>query len=470
MNNEWLNSLRSRMEDHEEDIPDGLWDGIRGELFTEEDEKNIIFGLVSESDDKADENPDMRGQDVGQRSLLYRIAGFAAAIVLLILTMKIFPKHETNKVVAENKTAIKKETGDNPLQKRQEKTVMPNTEEKGNVGDGASLAQNKFNLNASGESFRQTGFKNIWRSELKNVDHKKNVDKTESIADVFLQENQRNSKITPSDEVKNGAVKEEPTDEVLLKEQKDMLYAEHAKNKTIKDHQKKSWMLSMLTGNASSNSAEQQFPGYASISGKPMNVEEVWTATEYEEDPLTEIFLANQSKPVEARIRHKIPVTFGLSLYYNIGKRWGIGTGLNYTKLASELHSGSGNNYIKGDQVVHYIGIPVQVNYNVIQKGRFTGYVTGGALVEKPVSGNITTTYIVNNEAKETIKEKLDHKPLQFSVNTAVGFQLKVIDKFGIYAEPGIGYHFKGENAPNTIYQEKPLHFNVKFGVRLLLD
>jgi len=183
-----------------------------------------------------------------------------------------------------------------------------------------------------------------------------------------------------------------------------------------------------------------------------------------------EILLANQSKPVEARIRHKIPVTFGLSLYYNLGKRWGIGTGVNYTKLASELHSGSGTNYIKGDQTVHYIGIPVQVNYNVIRKGRFTGYVTGGALLEKPVSGSITTNYIVNDEVKETIKEKLDHKPLQFSVNTAVGLQLKVIDKFGIYAEPGIGYHFKGDNAPNTIYKEKPLHFNVKFGVRLLLD
>jgi hypothetical protein len=44
-----------------------------------------------------------------------------------------------------------------------------------------------------------------------------------------------------------------------------------------------------------------------------MNIEQVWSATEYEEDPLTEILLANQSKPVEARIRHKVPVTLGLS-------------------------------------------------------------------------------------------------------------------------------------------------------------
>ncbi|AZB34788.1 PorT family protein [Chryseobacterium bernardetii] len=229
-------------------------------------------------------------------------------------------------------------------------------------------------------------------------------------------------------------------------------------------------MLSMLTGNASSNSAEQQFHGYASVSGKPLSFEQVWTASEYVEDPLTQILLANQNKPVEARIRHKVPVTFGLSVYYNLGKRWGIGTGLNYTKLASELHSGSSDNYIKGEQKVHYIGIPVQVNYNIIQKGRFTGYVTGGALVEKSVSGSITTSYVVNDEVKETSEEKLDHKPLSFSVNTAVGLQMKVVNRLGIYAEPGIGYHFKDENSPNTIYKEKPLHFNVKFGIRLLID
>ncbi len=134
----------------------------------------------------------------------------------------------------------------------------------------------------------------------------------------------------------------------------------------------------------------------------------------------------------------------------------GIGTGLNYTKLASELHSGSSDNYIKGEQKVHYIGIPVQVNYNIIQKGRFTGYVTGGALVEKSVSGSITTSYVVNDEVKETSEEKLDHKPLSFSVNTAVGLQMKVVNRLGIYAEPGIGYHFKDENSPNTIYKENP--------------
>jgi len=225
----------------------------------------------------------------------------------------------------------------------------------------------------------------------------------------------------------------------------------------------------MLTGNVSSNSSEQKFPGYTSISGSPMTFSDFWISGT-DPDPLTEVLLANQSKEVEARIRHKIPVTFGVSVYYNLGKKWGIGTGINYTKLTSELHSGSHSNYIKGDQSIHYIGIPVQVNYNVIQKGRFTGYVTGGVLAEKAVAGKLKTKYIVNDEVQDEQDERIDVKPVQFSVNSAVGLQVKIIDKIGIYAEPGIGYHFKNENQLNTIYKEKPLNFNMKFGIRLLLD
>lgn len=466
MNNEWLNSLRSRMEDHEEDIPDGLWDDIRDELFTGEEEKNIISGQASEPNETIEEKHDINGQDIGQRSLLYRIAGIAAAIVLLILTMRTIPKQKIDgEVIAQNQ----KETEQRAGSAAGKILANPPMEEKGSI-ENAVLGQNTLNLNTSGEIFKPGSLKNIWKNEANNIDHTKETQETGNIAGAFPQENPVSAKTASANETLGGPVKEELKDQVLLKEHKEELYTHNKMDKPLKSYQKRSWMLSMLTGNASSNSAEQQFPGYASISGKPINVEEVWSATEHEEDPLTEIFLANQSKQVEARIRHKIPVTFGLSLYYNLGKKWGIGTGLNYTKLASELHSGSGNNYIKGGQIVHYVGIPVQVNYNVVQKGQLTGYITGGALVEKPVAGNITTTYIVNGEAKETIKEKLNDKPLQFSVNTAVGIQLKVIDRFGIYAEPGIGYHFKGENAPNTIYKEKPLHFNVKFGVRLLLD
>lgn len=71
---------------------------------------------------------------------------------------------------------------------------------------------------------------------------------------------------------------------------------------------------------------------------------------------------------------------------------------------------------------------------------------------------------------KENTTEKIEEKPFQFSVNSAVGVQYKIISKVGLYAEPGVGYHFKDNSSLNTIYKEKPLNFNVKFGIRILID
>lgn len=468
MNNEWLNNLRSRMENHEEEVPEGLWDDIKDELFSEEENK-LIPGFIP-SIDAENEEKKIDAIGAGNKSWLYRIGSVAAAAVLIFMITKIIPE--------ENQSTLSQNPSDSNKNNKRTDTNLPlnneEQEESKRIWDNSkadlSLAQN--NVSTSHSSIKNIEYANsekTGREEAENKEKVQAVTKIPVVGDILSSqaENKANEMPLADSRIKNEGIEDEVN---KIEKELSEKYADNTKTKNGKSRSEKKWMLSMLTGNASSNSAEQQFNGYASVSGKPMSFEQVWAASSYVEDPLTQILLANQNKPVEARIRHKVPVTFGLSVYYNLGKRWGIGTGLNYTKLASELHSGSDDNYIKGEQKVHYIGIPVQVNYNVIQKGRFTGYVTGGALVEKPISGTITTSYVVNDEVKETSNEKLDHKPLSFSVNTAVGLQVKVVNRLGIYAEPGIGYHFKDENSPNTIYKEKPLHFNVKFGIRLLID
>ncbi|AZA91754.1 Uncharacterised protein [Chryseobacterium nakagawai] len=465
MNNEWLNNLRSRMENHEEEVPEGLWDDIKDELFSGEEENKLVTGIIPATDTENEEKKTDRG-GVGSTIWLYRIGSVAAAAVLIFMMIKMWPEENQKKLTQNSSDPDKGTDRKLPLKNEQQQENIK-IEEKSKAD--FSIAQNDFNtIDSPVKNIKYTKAEEKEKRSAENQGNNQVIIKIPVTKEsVSIYDNKPQEMPLANDKLENKeAEKEINKVENELSEK----YADNAKVKNIKARSERKWMLSMLTGNASSNSAEQQFHGYASVSGKPMNFEQVWSASEYVDDPLTQILLANQSKPVEARIKHKVPVTFGLSVYYNLGKRWGIGTGLNYTKLASELHSGSNDNYIKGEQKVHYLGIPVQVNYNVIQKGRFTGYITGGALVEKPIAGSITTSYVVHDEVKETSKENLDHKPLSFSVNTAVGLQVKVVNRLGIYAEPGIGYHFKDENSPNTIYKEKPLHFNVKFGIRLLID
>lgn len=463
MNNQWLNDLHRKMEDHEEDIPEGLWEDIKDELFSEEEEKGIAGVTMLGVDDKKD----ITRSANARRSILYRVGGIAAALALLFFTGKLLLDMNGEKT-------------DSQIAKKSENAGDRN--EKGRITTGPVNIDTRDKINTDvNEKYSASGNRVTEKINIDKV-FQNSINKVINRSNLSLESIGKQEILAPlmtgnlPDQIsssgnENPVVKEKKeTEEIFNQTEKELheKLADTNKPKTPGRQQKK-WMLSMLTGNVSSNSSEQKFPGYASISGSPMAFSDVWISGT-ESDPLTNLLLANQSKEVEARIRHKIPVTLGLSMYYNLGKRWGIGTGVNYTKLTSELHSGSNSNYIKGEQSVHYIGIPVQVNYNVIQKGRFTGYVTGGVVVEKAVAGKLKTKYIVNDEVQETQEERIDVKPVQFSVNSAVGLQMKIIDKIGIYAEPGIGYHFKNDSQLNTIYKEKPLNFNMKFGIRVLLD
>ncbi|PIF43683.1 outer membrane protein with beta-barrel domain [Chryseobacterium sp. 52] len=465
MNNRWLNDLHRKMEDHEEDIPDGLWDDIKDEIFSEEEENRVFGGIMMSGDHNQEEE---KAASAGRgRPILYRIGGIAAAIAMLFFTGKFLLEMNAEDVRPQITDRSKKENNINEINTKSTEPVKIEANTNEEIKTEFSGKYSNLKNGMAEKSIIDKIFNNIAGREINRQNGTSESLLNEKGQNLLTKENPA---LNNHSSVNENPVLKEKTEEILNQKENILpeKYADNEKPK-LPGRQSKKWMLSLLTGNVSSNSSEQKFPGYASISGSPMAFSDFWSSGT-ESDPLTELLLANQSKEVEARIRHKIPVTFGLSMYYNLGKRWGIGTGISYTKLTSELHSGSNSNYIKGNQSIHYIGIPVQVNYNVIQKGRFTGYVTGGILAEKAVAGKLSTKYIVNDQVTETQEERLDVKPVQFSVNSAIGLQVKIIDKIGIYAEPGIGYHFKNDSQLNTLYKDQPLNFNMKFGIRVLLD
>ena len=67
------------------------------------------------------------------------------------------------------------------------------------------------------------------------------------------------------------------------------------------------------------------------------------------------------------------------------------------------------------------------------------------------------------------MEKSLDTSPWQFSINEAVGAEYKLTDIFSLYAEPGLGYYFKDGSTTSTIYQDRPLNFNLSIGIRFNL-
>ena len=448
MSKDWLNDLRGKMEDHTEDVPDGLWDDIRSELF---DENEHILGAAP---------TDVKGQIKSNTypkltTLVYRTASVAAVLAFVFFGINhLFENSIKNKIVEKNVRSGNSKTESVIAQSSSEEINNSNSYGQDNIlkNDHISkIFKDKLVGNVSSETV-----KNLLNGD---VAHIFNSDEQQKSLD-FNNQNQISSQ---ENTVKNNDDDFSEKEELLAINELDK------KPDLPKIKTNKSWMVSVLTGNASSGSAGQ-VPGYATFNGSNMSISDVFHSSSTELDPLTQVLLANQDQQVDAKIKHKMPVTFCASVYYNIGKRWGIGTGITYTKLSSDLHSGSDLNYIQSDQTIHYVGVPVQVNYNVIKKAGFTGYLTAGTLIEKSVSGSLKTKYVVENTLKDETEEKLSSKPTQISVNAAAGVQLNITNRLGIYAEPGLGYHFKDNSTLNTIYKEKPLNFNLKFGLRLTLD
>lgn len=178
------------------------------------------------------------------------------------------------------------------------------------------------------------------------------------------------------------------------------------------------------------------------------------------------ILAFNQGKDIETEIRHRIPLKAGITLAYNINDRLGIESGVSYTNLTSDIREGSRSHYFTGKQILHYIGVPVNLRYRVISWKRFDVYASAGVLVDKCVSAKVDKDFVLDNKEEGSKSENIPDRPVQVSVNSAVGLQCNLVKSVGLYVEPGVSYYFKDGSNIRTIYKEKPLNFNLNAGVR----
>ena len=191
---------------------------------------------------------------------------------------------------------------------------------------------------------------------------------------------------------------------------------------------------------------------------------------EWQDNPMLGIVLFNQGKEVTTEYKHHLPVRIGVKVGYAISERLSIESGFTYTRLSSDIKSGSDDNYFTEEQKLNYVGIPVGVKYNALMFKHFSLYGTANALLEKCVLGNVTNNYVINKATNKTETHTLGSKPLQFSVGASVGVQVDILDNVGIYAEPGLSYHFNDHSSLQTIYKEKPLNFNLSVGIRYTIN
>ena len=172
---------------------------------------------------------------------------------------------------------------------------------------------------------------------------------------------------------------------------------------------------------------------------------------------------------VQEEYSHKIPVKVGLTARYNITGRLGVETGLTYSVLSSSVKTGNsetGNNWSTGSQTLHYLGIPLNISFNILNSRYVNIYVTGGGMMEKSISGSIKTDEYVDGKFARTLTTNTSPKGLQWSVNAAAGVQANILPQLGFFVEPGVSHHFKNGSRVRSIYTDKPTDFSLGFGLR----
>jgi len=139
-----------------------------------------------------------------------------------------------------------------------------------------------------------------------------------------------------------------------------------------KKHDKSSWQASVsYSGGADANSSVfTERPGSA-ISG-------------------------TEKETMEEKPHHYMPFIVSLSLQKSIGNRLGIGTGLRYTRLRTDITTVNSWNSNTRTQTVEYIGVPLNATYRLWNSGNFSLYTTAGVAADIPVSGSKTWQWSVS--------------------------------------------------------------------------
>lgn len=175
-------------------------------------------------------------------------------------------------------------------------------------------------------------------------------------------------------------------------------------------------------------------------------------STEVESPEPASALMRSKSSYTE-KYRHEIPKSFGVSARLHLTDRLSINTGLNYTRYASDrTRIFSDYTYQNDRQYVHYLGIPVRLDWMIVNRKHFNFYLGAGIQADKCIYATVGG-------------ERLHEKEVLFGLNGAMGLQFNIVPMVGLYFEPDISYSLN-EGSIQTYRSREPFVVTVRGGLR----
>lgn len=440
MNDKWINDIRSRMDNYSEPLPAGLWEKIESEISTPAPKVIPLWRK-------------------------WTSVAAAAMLVLAVSTVSVWLWTSDPELKEAN--AELSET--NELMQTPDDNIV--------LSDVIKTEEEKESLLA--ETVSKADYPVNKKKQVDNVNDLQEKDIDVLPENVLSDDESIKPEVETAEEHSDDTVTE---DVVSLKEKRmkrmkedretarrNASYLAIADNKQGK---RNGFQMGVMTGNIPYSSSNS-FSGMSRLAIPAKSVAQVNEVVVGEVSDATasysQMLFNNMGRQTYTDIKHHVPVTVGASVKWNINGDWALESGLNYTYLYSELRSGA-KSYIEDKQKLHYVGIPLKVQRSIWNNSIFSFYASAGGMMEKCVSGSVETVCVDDNNRKSFGNEKLDIKPLQFSVLASVGLQANFNKLLSLYLEPGMIYYFDDKTEILTIRKDKPFNFNLQLGLRFNLN
>lgn len=170
-----------------------------------------------------------------------------------------------------------------------------------------------------------------------------------------------------------------------------------------------------------------------------------------------------RQKKLDFKADHRQPLNFGINLQKSINEKISIESGISYSHHKSDI-----TYYVEAKpsgttrQDLYFIGIPLNLNYNIWSGKRSDIYINVGGAVEKMIDCR-------QKSENEDFHKSLRTNRLFWSAATSLGAQYRLTRHTGLYIEPGISYHFDNGSNIRNIYNDRPLRLEFKAGLRFRL-
>lgn len=162
----------------------------------------------------------------------------------------------------------------------------------------------------------------------------------------------------------------------------------------------------------------------------------------------SDLSVRKQNDYAQSTFDHRRPWSIGVSLRHDLGRGCSLETGFVYTYLYSEVTTHGHRN----DQRLHFVGIPLRLQWAFVDRPRVGLYIGAGGLVERCVSARLGG-------------ERRSENRLQGSIGALLGAEYRFSSHAALYFEPEWSYYLT-DTRLRTIRTDDPGATTLRVGIR----